>query len=249
MTAWLAGGTVLLSLLLNALAGAARTPTMSALEAFAQRLQRACQAYEKVNDYTATLHVQERFDDRLNPPARGLLKFRKPFSVYLKWESGPNAGVQVLYVRGAHEGRVLVRPAGLLGLKTFRLVPTGSLAMRGNRHPVTETGIGSMIQVLETNRRRAVAEGRAQVVCLPTSPDAEPPGVRFELTVTGRETPGYYCRRAVVTFDEKTGLLIAAQAYDWNNRLIEDYRFLDLRTNVGLTDRDFDPANPAYKFE
>jgi len=30
--------------------------------------------------------------------------------------------------------------------------------------------------------------------------------------------------------------------------LVEEYTYLDLRTDVGLTDRDFDPRNAAYSF-
>ena len=32
------------------------------------------------------------------------------------------------------------------------------------------------------------------------------------------------------------------------DELIEEYTYLKLELNVGLTDTDFDPANPEYKF-
>jgi hypothetical protein len=43
-------------------------------------------------------------------------------------------------------------------------------------------------------------------------------------------------------------------AYDWPARegakpeVLEEYNYLDLKVNVGLTDADFDPRNPSYNF-
>lgn len=209
---------------------------------------KARKAYAAVDNYTATLVKQERVDGKLLPRETGLFKFRKPFAVYIKWHEGPNRGTQALYVRGQNNGRLLARKGGLLGLKTFRLDPNGRLAMSDSRHPITEAGIGNTLNLLETNRKRAVAQGCARVRRLPDDPRAKPPGVRFELIVDADEKAGYYCRRAIITFDRKTGLISAVQVFDWKNQLIEDYRYFDLKINPGLTNRDFDPNNPEYNF-
>ena len=43
-------------------------------------------------------------------------------------------------------------------------------------------------------------------------------------------------------------------AYDWpavegdQLKVIEEYNYLNLKMNVGLTDADFDPNNPEYNF-
>jgi hypothetical protein len=44
------------------------------------------------------------------------------------------------------------------------------------------------------------------------------------------------------------------EAYDWPKQpgeppvLLERYTYTDLKLNPGLTDADFDPKNPEYKF-
>jgi outer membrane lipoprotein-sorting protein len=30
---------------------------------------------------------------------------------------------------------------------------------------------------------------------------------------------------------------------------VEDYQFQNLKVNVGLSDRDFDPSNPSYSYK
>lgn len=60
--------------------------------------------------------------------------------------------------------------------------------------------------------------------------------------------PYHYCHRAVTWTDAKTKLLMKLEIYDWNNTLYEFYEFKDVKINVGLTDLDFDPKNPKYKF-
>ena len=59
---------------------------------------------------------------------------------------------------------------------------------------------------------------------------------------------------ARVFVDPVLRLPIGFESYDWppaegsEPPLLEEYVYLDLKLNVGLTDRDFDPANEAYRF-
>jgi outer membrane lipoprotein-sorting protein len=54
--------------------------------------------------------------------------------------------------------------------------------------------------------------------------------------------------------DKETNLPVRVENYGFPSRagekppLIEEYTYTNVRTNVGLTDRDFDPKNPAYQF-
>jgi len=225
------------------------TATLSAREDFARRLEAARRKYKSVKDYEAVFVKQERIAGKMRPRERGFFKFRKPFAVYVKWIEGPDKGTEVLYVRGKNDGKLIAHPTGLLGFKTYHLDPKGRVAMRNHRHPVTEAGIGHLIEIIAENYHKATAAGCAEVRrLLPDDPKAKPRGPRFELIVKGPRKPDYYCKRAVVTFDPKTGLVVAVQVYDWDDLLIEDYRYLHLRLNRGLTERDFDPGNPQYGF-
>ena len=60
--------------------------------------------------------------------------------------------------------------------------------------------------------------------------------------------------KVLLFIDREHGLPIRFEAYDWPRSpgaapdLIEEYTYNDLKTNVGLTDRDFDPNNASYSF-
>ncbi len=60
--------------------------------------------------------------------------------------------------------------------------------------------------------------------------------------------PRYYASRAAVWIDDELKLPVKGQFWDFDGKLYEEYRHRDLRVNVGLKDRDFDPDNPAYGF-
>ena len=54
--------------------------------------------------------------------------------------------------------------------------------------------------------------------------------------------------------DEELNIPVRYEAYDWpaqpgdEMQLLEEYSYLDVKLNVGLTDADFDDKNPAYSF-
>jgi len=52
----------------------------------------------------------------------------------------------------------------------------------------------------------------------------------------------------VLNLDLERKVPIKIQLYDWENNLIENYGYEDLRFNADLTDADFSPKNPEYRF-
>jgi hypothetical protein len=74
------------------------------------------------------------------------------------------------------------------------------------------------------------------------------PGRRVELRVSGGELGQYEARRALLTIDSETGLLVGARIFDANDRMVGDYAYRELQLDAPLTPVDFDPANPAYAF-
>ena len=60
--------------------------------------------------------------------------------------------------------------------------------------------------------------------------------------------PYYYCQRIEVFLDEEWRIPTKISVYDWQGNLYEQYQHKQLKLNVGLTDRDFDPENPDYDF-
>ena len=60
--------------------------------------------------------------------------------------------------------------------------------------------------------------------------------------------PEFYAGRLVLWIDDELHLPLQIDLYDHEGNLYEHYEHHDLKINVGLTDADFDPTNPAYRF-
>ncbi|MBI2566938.1 MAG: DUF1571 domain-containing protein [Candidatus Schekmanbacteria bacterium] len=60
--------------------------------------------------------------------------------------------------------------------------------------------------------------------------------------------PEYYAGKVVVDIDKETNLPIFQQIYGHDDKLYEQYGFLNLKLNVGLKETDFDPENKEYNF-
>lgn len=60
--------------------------------------------------------------------------------------------------------------------------------------------------------------------------------------------PPYYSPQLDLWFDRASGMLRKLEAVDYQGRLYERFDYVKLRLNPRLTDRDFDPDNPAYDF-
>lgn len=208
-------------------------------------LEQAHSTLEATDSYTVVLHRRERVDGILLPEEVILLKFKQPFAVYMRWVGDRFNGRELLYVEGENDGRLKVREGGLLGVATFNLRPTSALAMKGNRHPVTEVGLGTLVRKLRSNLVSAYRAG-----CLKWTP--HPPEAVYGRTTQVVEwfttDNGYYCPRAVTFVDNQLSIPIKTLIFDVHNRLVEEYSFEALTLDAGLGDADFDPANPAYRF-
>jgi hypothetical protein len=203
---------------------------------------------ESVDDYTAVFHRQARVRGELKTEETMLLKFKKPFKIYLKWIEYPYKGRELLYVDGENKNFVKVHGGGLLSPFTLNLDPYGSLFMRCSRHTITEVGIHYITKFIGGEFRRGIDRGEIEIIN------------RGEEIVFGRNTmkiegvfpqkgdEGYYCHRAVVNIDLETKIPINIEVYDWANELFEYYGFENLVLNAGLGKDDFDPKNAHYRF-
>ena len=73
-------------------------------------------------------------------------------------------------------------------------------------------------------------------------------------SVHPRRQPGFLFHKVKLYINGELGLPTRFEAYDWpqhpgaSPELVEEYTYRDLRTDVGLRDEDFDPANKGYNF-
>lgn len=206
------------------------------------------ESYAAIDNYTAIFHKRECINGNLKEEEAIFLKFKKPFKVYMKWIKEPYKGRETLYVEGWNENQMMVHEGGIAGVVTVNLNPKGSIAMKNSRHPITDSGLGNLINLIGKNMRRGMRTGELEFK------------ENGEETVYGRKTQkvellfpkdkakGYYCYRAIINLDAEMKLPLRVQIYDWDDMLIENYGYENLKLNAGLTDTDFDPKNPAYKF-
>jgi hypothetical protein len=204
--------------------------------------------FENVRDYECRLVKRERINGELLPEGVMTMKVRnKPFSVYLRCESpSADAGLEVCYVEGRHRGMMRVHPNGLLGVLGYWSVDTHDpRAFEKNRHCITEAGFGTL---LESTARYWDMERRLNKTLVHIT-DAEfdgRPCTRIETIHPDREARSFYGYRCVLWLDKATHLPAGAETYDWPRRggteggdLLEYYRFMNLRCNIGLSDNIF----------
>jgi len=206
-------------------------------------------AYARVTDYTARFTRQERLSVTLRPREEALLKFQRPGRIYLRWIAGPPKGREILFVKGRDDGRILVHEPGVLsGFFTLVMAPDSPRVLQQSRHPVTDVGLGRLVELLVSNTRRALRRGELRLLDRGVTEESGRRQRQLEGVLPRDPGKGYYCYRALLSIDLEWGLPVAATIFDWEDRMVESYAYRELRLNPGLKHIDFDPANPEYSF-
>ena len=219
----------------------------------------------EVRDYTAIMVKREQVNGIVGDPEYMRLKVRcprktengeTPFSVYMKFlKPRETAGRQVIWVNGRDDNNLIVHDKNNPAIRFRRvyLQPDGMLAMRGNRYPIYDAGVENLIHKLIKKANRDKQAGMCQVEYRSGAEINKRPCSVIELVHNERKAP-YEFHKAQVFIDDELNLPIRYAAYDWPTspgskpKLIEEYTYVNLKLNVGLTDSDFDPDNPVYKF-
>ncbi len=219
-----------------------------------------------VNDYTALMVKRERIGDTLGGHEFMYAKVRnrkivngeivQPLSVYLNFLKPSSVkGREVIYVENQNEGNLIAHEGGFKGkfLPTVTIPPDGMLAMRGQRYPMTEIGVENLIVKLIERGERAARFPDVQCEFRKNARVQDRTCTVLQVTQpTKRPESDFY--QAQVFIDDAINIPIRYIAYDWPAtadaplQVIEEYNYLNLKVNVGLTDADFDPNNPDYNF-
>ena len=205
--------------------------------------------------YAATLLKRERIGGSLID-SELTMRFRTdPMAVYLKYVT-PHDGRQVLYRRGQNNGLMLVRQTGLAALLgTMSVAPDSALALKENRHPITDAGLASLAgktaaQWIEASR--AVGDAAAIVRRYPKATFGSYACEAYEV-IHPQPGPHAGVHKTRLFLDRETGLPVRVQRFDFPSVrdgepvLLEDYAYLDVETTPLPADA-FDPQNSAYGF-
>ena len=222
---------------------------------------------QQLRHYTCVLVRQERLNGELKPQEFISLKIRNrrivngqlevPFSVYMKFLKPSDVrGREVVYVEGENGDKMLAHEGGMKRhfLPSVWLKPDGTIVMRQNRYPLTEVGIENLaFRILD----RGTAGRNAGGTCLvKRTPDSKVNGrvcTCVEVTVSP-DNRAFGAHRMQVFTDDELQIPIRYVAYDWPTDdggcgdILEQYTYVKLKSNIGLTDEDFNHKNPQYDF-
>lgn len=226
-------------------------------------------------DYTAVMVKRFRSGKKRGVPEIMKLKLRsrdpdmdshdglqpRPIDVYLGFtEPKSLAGREVIWREGLNDDNMIVHESGLLNLARVQLAPKSRLAMMGNRYPISDVGIERLlVKFIERGTRDRMLgdcevsirddfefEGRRcrRIEVIHPEKTVEIDGKEFEFE--------FY--RAEIDVDMEYGLPIHYASYLWPDQegaeplLDEEFTYRELRLNCELTDSDFDPDNPEYRY-
>lgn len=211
---------------------------------------------KNIHDYSCTFIKQERIDGELGEPQHIFMKVRhQPFSVYMSFLK-PHTGREVLWVAGQNNGEMVVMEAGfrrkLLG--KMNLDPQGSVAMNGQKYPITRVGIQNLTAQLLKQFEADSRYGECEV------------SHKTDVKLGGRTTTmvqithpiarqNFRAHVARLFFDNELRIPIHYDAYTWPQQtggqppLEERFTYANLKINNGFTARDFDAHNNPEIFK
>jgi len=242
---------------------AAQHPLTPALELAERGLQNI---NAHIRDYECTLVKREQINGKLGDQEFMYTKIRNeqvdqrgnvmtPFSVYMYFLKPSSVkGREVLYVKGHNNGNLMAHEGGaLLKHVTVSLDPNGTLAMRGQRYPITDIGIKNLIVRLIEVAKQDMQYGECDVkfyngakingrICTVIEVIHPVPRKNFRF------------HKAHVFIDDELQVPIRFASWDWPKQqgaqpaMLEEYTYMNLKLNNGFTDADFDPHNEKYGF-
>jgi hypothetical protein len=208
-----------------------------------------------IRDYSCTFVKRERLDGELGEYQHIFMKvMHQPFSVYMSFLK-PFAGREVVYVDGQNEGKLVALDVGVKRyLGKMPLDPTGTLAMKGNRHPITSVGIRNLctklIKMGETEMKFAECE-------VSSSADTKINGRSATMIQIVHPKPrqDFKFHVARIFLDNELLVPIHYDAFSWPAKegdkpvLEESYTYQNLKVNNNFTARDFDAYNNPEIFK
>lgn len=239
-----------------------RHPLLPLLELAVDRFE---QIDRDLQDYSCVIVKRERVDGQLRGYEHVVAKIRHrqvesdrvvtPFSVYVRFLK-PEAikDREVLFVEGQNSDKLLVRRGGRrLASLTTSLDPRGRLAMQDSRYPVTDIGIKELVRKLVEVLHEELQYEEVAVKQFENAKINDRVCTRIQVIHPERRDYFRY-HIAEIFLDDTSKLPVRFVSYDWPESreggplLLEEYTYLNIQPNVGLTDVDFDRQNPSYGF-
>ncbi len=217
---------------------------------------------QRVTDFKCILVKRERIEGRLKSRQYLYIKFRlsqqrdgqvvAPLSVYAHYLAPATIrGRKALYVAGRNDDQILVRKGGRrMDYVKLTISPYSEAARRQGRYPIMEMGLDRMLQrLIERAESDMVVDpdgSNTRVTMYRNATVAQRVCTRLKIEHPTRR-PGLNFHLANLYVDDALEVPIRVEGYGWpatedaEPPLLEEYTYMKLQLNPGLTDADFDP--------
>ncbi len=210
-----------------------------------------------IKDYSCTLVKRERIDGVLGDPQYIFLKVRhEPFSVYMYFLAPADVkGRECLYFAKKYDGKLVAHEGSGLTSRfgTLHLDPSGTVAMRGQKYPITEVGIRTLTARLIEVADNDVKYGECDVKFFKGAKiDKRECTMIQVMHPNPRKEFRFHLARVYV--DDELQVPVRYEAYQWPQQsgeppiLDEEYTYINLKINNDFTDEDFSKENKNYAF-
>jgi hypothetical protein len=192
-------------------------------------------------DFHCVLFRTEMVGDTLKPEEEIDFYDRfEPQSLRLEWVGERYKGRQLIYVEGANDNKILVRPEGVVGFlrKTLRFDLKSPIVRMYGRYAPDVAGYNNLMKKIVDIYGRA---RKLNLGWVKASPPVEEAGHKvqcFEVTLEPKLLD-VDVSKMLIWFDLQSFLPVHTAFYDASGRMVEDYGWRDIQLNVGLTDEDF----------
>jgi hypothetical protein len=188
-------------------------------------------AHERTRDLQCTFVMDVTKQGTVIPTTTALLRYRRePETVYLQFLDR-HKGRKVAYGVKTTQGKLKVRPDGLMSLITVSLDPLGDQAMEEAIDPITRQGVRAILEQAERAYKDAQTDPASEVICREEMIDGTPV-TTMSLTRGTGDLLALSIRR-----DSGLPMLIKRKA----GKNCATYRYQNIRTNLGLKNGDFEP--------
>lgn len=211
-------------------------------------------------DYTADLVKRERISGSLGTESRMTVKIRNKdkagnpaLAAYIKFATPSLAkDREVIWAETENDGQIVAHEGGFKNWTRMTLDPNGTLAMLGNKYPITEIGLLNLVEKLVEKAKRDQKLSQAEVSVssghLVGDRECHLVEVRHPEPKEGLEF-----HLAQIFLDAERMIPLRYAAFLWPKAgekppLEEEYTYLNVQMNVGLPPETFDPDNPEYDF-
>ena len=128
--------------------------------------------------------------------------------------------------------------------------------MERTRYPISEIGMLNLAErLIQDGVKHMELDGRRECqVRVAEGAKIDGRVCRYIEVVFPVQREGIRFHKAQIFVDQQLAMPVRYAAYSWPTQsggespLLEEFTYVNVKLNVGLTDQDFNPKNPAYKF-